>query len=324
MRNSNALITYGLYPATFVAELVFAYYAMQAGLPEPLIILLVTISAMVITAAFERIQPIHPNWNKPRNDVKTDVCHLLVSMVVLPELLEAALRAGFLVLAISLAPYLGADLWPTGWPLVLQLLLAMAISQFGEYWVHRAMHEVPWLWPYHAVHHSPGRLYWLNAARFHPVDIGIDSIVALTPLLLLGVPDQVMVLVTVWVAVHGLFQHCNVDIKLGPLNYIFSQAELHRWHHSLVPEEANTNYGNNIIFWDIVFGTMYYPKDRVASEHIGLHGLDNFPGSYWQQLMAPFRWREITRNSLAYQGSGGSSGATRATFSAPTSTDETN
>ncbi len=70
-------------------------------------------------------------------------------------------------------------------------------------------------------------------------------------------------------------------------------AELHRWHHSLKLAEANTNYGNNIIFWDIVFGTLFWPKNRDASEAIGLSDLPAFPRGYFGQLASPFRWRQI-------------------------------
>jgi sterol desaturase/sphingolipid hydroxylase (fatty acid hydroxylase superfamily) len=65
-------------------------------------------------------------------------------------------------------------------------------------------------------------------------------------------------------------------------------AELHRWHHSLDIEEANRNYGNNILFWDIVFGTVYWPKDRDASATIG-NNIPDYPKGYLGQLMAPFR-----------------------------------
>jgi len=90
-----------------------------------------------------------------------------------------------------------------------------------------------------------------------------------------------------------LFQHCNVRLRLGPLNYIFSMAELHRWHHSLKLEEANTNYGNNTIFWDIVFGTMFYPSGREAAAEVGLSGLPRFPQRYLGQLLSPLRWSQI-------------------------------
>ena len=81
-----------------------------------------------------------------------------------------------------------------------------------------------------------------------------------------------LLLYTVWVSVHGLFQHCNVRLRLGPLNYIFSMCELHRWHHSLKLEEANSNYGNNILFWDLVFDTNlkgpFFLAQSIAREMI--------------------------------------------------------
>jgi sterol desaturase/sphingolipid hydroxylase (fatty acid hydroxylase superfamily) len=87
-----------------------------------------------------------------------------------------------------------------------------------------------------------------------------------------------------------MFQHCNIRLRLGPLNYLFSMAELHRWHHSLVLSEANSNYGNNILFWDIVFGTVHYPRDRSASADIGLHDLPGFPRTWLAQVLSPWRW----------------------------------
>ncbi len=292
MINLKSIIRYGLFPTVFSGAMIFAYMGMKRGMDEGLLLAIVAIGTALITIVFERIQPKHLNWNVSKNDVKTDLVHALISMIFLPQLLEALLRALLLVLAIRLSEFIGFSVWPEHWPIALQVVLAMLISQFGEYWIHRGMHEIPFLWRFHAIHHSPKRLYWLNASRFHPLDTATSFSATLISLLILGVPDDVLVFVTVWMAVHGLFQHCNIDIKLGFLNYIFSLAELHRWHHSLKLEEANANYGNNIIFWDIVFGTMYYPKNKEASEYIGLHDIADFPESYPKQLLAPFKWKK--------------------------------
>ena len=94
-------------------------------------------------------------------------------------------------------------------------------------------------------------------------------------------------------AVHGLFQHANIVLRLGPLNWIFSMAELHRWHHSRRVEESNTNFGQNLIIWDIVFGTRFLPADREPPRDIGIAELPSFPMDYWGQLMSPLRWNEI-------------------------------
>jgi sterol desaturase/sphingolipid hydroxylase (fatty acid hydroxylase superfamily) len=179
--------------------------------------------------------------------------------------------------------------WPTDWSLLPQLVLALLISQFGEYWAHRAMHEIPYLWRFHAIHHSPERLYWLNAARFHPVDTAILLIISMAPLIILGAGPDILILLTVWMSTHGMFQHCNIRVRLGPLNYVFSMAELHRWHHALAPEQSNANYGNNILIWDLIFGTVYYPKDKLPSRHIGLRNGADFPKGYGAQILSPWR-----------------------------------
>jgi sterol desaturase/sphingolipid hydroxylase (fatty acid hydroxylase superfamily) len=209
-------------------------------------------------------------------------------MVLVPKLLELLVPP--MVLATTVWAIGEGGVWPSNWPLVLQLALALIISQFGEYWAHRLMHTVPLLWRLHAVHHSPRRLYFLNAARFHPLDTAASFTLALAPLVALGAGPDLMLQFSVWVAVHGMFQHCNIRVRLGPLNWVFSMAELHRWHHSLKLEEANANYGNNILFWDVVFGTVHWPADREASAQIGLGGMPNFPTSYLGQMLAPWRW----------------------------------
>jgi sterol desaturase/sphingolipid hydroxylase (fatty acid hydroxylase superfamily) len=87
----------------------------------------------------------------------------------------------------------------------------------------------------------------------------------------------------------GLFQHANIDFELGPLSWIFSVGEMHRWHHSEHLTEANHNYGNSFLFWDVVFGTWYRPRGLAAPEKLGIGGLEGFPQSWFRQLLEPFR-----------------------------------
>jgi sterol desaturase/sphingolipid hydroxylase (fatty acid hydroxylase superfamily) len=97
----------------------------------------------------------------------------------------------------------------------------------------------------------------------------------------------------IFVAVNGMLQHCNVKMRFGFLNWIFATAELHRWHHSKKLEESNTNFGNNIILWDILMGTRFCPSDRLPHSEIGLPDGTNFPETYWGHILTPLNWEEI-------------------------------
>jgi len=98
--------------------------------------------------------------------------------------------------------------------------------------------------------------------------------------------EGVLTTYLVFYGINGFFQHSNINVKFGFLNYIVSSSELHRWHHSEIPRESNGNYGNNLIIWDVIFGTWFLPKDRSVGE-IGLRNR-NFPKDYLTQLKAPF------------------------------------
>ena len=297
MKFIRTIITYCLFPVVFVGTMCLAILGMDNGLHKVIILSLVSLTTGLIIIIFEQINPNYKQWNHTQNDIKTDIMHALVSMTLVPHILDIALAVTLLGVALNLSNIVGFAFWPYDWNIIMQLTLAMLISQFGEYWVHRFMHEKPFLWRFHATHHSPKRLYFLNAARFHPIDTGASHLSAYPPLVILGAGEEVLLLVAIWIYVHGMFQHCNIHLKLGWLNYIFSMAEIHRWHHSLVLEESNANYGNNIIFWDIVFGTMFFPKDNKAKQYVGIANLPNFPQKYISQILSPFKWDTITGSS---------------------------
>jgi hypothetical protein len=85
------------------------------------------------------------------------------------------------------------------------------------------------------------------------------------------------------------FQHANIRLILGPLNWVFSTNELHRWQHADRPEEANRNYGGVLVIWDLVFGT-YLRRPGARPLRYGLFpGNERYPrASWWRQISVPF------------------------------------
>lgn len=257
--------------------------------------------AIVAIAVAERLVPYRVVWNRSHGDLGVDAVHAVVSGFGTTQLARPFVELGGAALAGWLSQAFAMTLWPARWSVWAQLSLALVVAELPQYWLHRWQHEHDFLWRFHSVHHSAPRLYWLNAARFHPIDLGVLYVVGYLPLVVLGCPRDVILLFGLFDAVFGMLQHCNVNVRLGWLNWIFSMAEPHRWHHSRTLREANTNYGSNLIVWDLVFGTFYLPADREPPAAIGIADLPSFPTTYVGQLAAPFRWRELRRSQAPHE-----------------------
>lgn len=289
----RTLLTWGLFPALFLTTQTLGLLGVQAGLPQVWLLIGLLVSTALLLTLLERVHAHVPDWNRFRGDFQADTGHLVTSILMVPELLNVLLFGGLAAAGLAAADASDWGVWPAHWPLLAQWALAMVLAEFGQYWAHRWAHEWEPLWRLHATHHSVSRLWWYNAGRFHPLDTAVQYTAQMLCLLPLGCPAEVVLLFTLFTGVHGMCQHTNIRMRLGPLNYVFSMAELHRWHHSRVLTESNANYGANLILWDLVFGTFSWPRDREASPDIGLVGLSAFPTRWLPQLASPFTWRRI-------------------------------
>jgi sterol desaturase/sphingolipid hydroxylase (fatty acid hydroxylase superfamily) len=284
------------FPVVTGSAIAAAIHWLEQGIDPFQVFVMAQVPAFAAVIALERVFPLHPEWSRSHGDVWVDVRHL-ATITLFGALIAPLLFLAGLAVASFATRWLGSPLWPDAWPLAAQLALALVAGELGQYWVHRLQHEKDWLWRFHAVHHSAPRLYWLNASRFHFLDIGLLSLGGNLVLIALGAPVPVLMLWILFSAIHGIFQHCNVPVRIGPLNWIFSMAELHRWHHSRLVAESNANYGQNLAIWDVVFGTRFLPADREPPAEIGLAQLPDFPMTWWAQILSPFRWRRVAQES---------------------------
>ncbi len=286
------LFSIAFFPLVLGGALLGAVGALAGGASLPVAVGVPTAVAVLVILGAERSFPHLRSWQRSHRDVAVDLAHA-VPVAGTARLVQALAPIAFLPGAAWLGERVGGSLWPDHWPWLAQLPLALLVAELFQYWGHRMMHEWEPLWRLHATHHSAPRLYFLNAARFHPLDIGLDTLLGLLPLVLLGCPAEVQGLFALFTAVFGFLQHCNVAVRLGPLNYVFSMAELHRWHHAPDPALANPHDGSNLIVWDLAFGTFLWPRHLAPPEEIGIPDLPGFPTGYWAQLASPWRWRSI-------------------------------
>ncbi len=248
----------------------------------------------VVVVLLEELVPLKRQWRPARTDIANDLLYLAIVQIALPELLVllAVLSVGSVVGA-HLTPVF--RLWPHYWPIWQQALLLLLSVDFLRYWLHRWAHENPLLWRVHAVHHSPHKLYWLNVGRVHFVEKALQFSVDSLPFIVLGVKKEVITLYFVFYCANGFLLHSNIRMRFGLLNYIMNTAELHRWHHSTVPEERDSNYGNNLIIWDLLFRTRYLPRKCTSVRELGLSNR-HYPLGFWRQLASPFQGNVLFSN----------------------------
>jgi sterol desaturase/sphingolipid hydroxylase (fatty acid hydroxylase superfamily) len=230
---------------------------------------------------------------------RTDIFHAIVGQGFGNQL-GAALAAGALALPLGWAGgRFGLALWPTDWPLALQVLVGVFVADGIEYARHRAEHEVSWLWPIHALHHSVDRMNVLKSGRGHALDMVLRHLIVFLPLAVIGAPTEVLLAYVAAVTVLGPIGHSNVDVRLPAfLHRVVMTPQVHRIHHARQTALALSNYANVFPVWDVMFGTFQDPT-RIQPDAFGVED-DVMPTTLWGQLAAPFAWRRLTaRASLA-------------------------
>lgn len=169
-------------------------------------------------------------------------------------------------------------------PIWLQAIEVIVIADVGFYLAHRAFHQVPFLWRFHAVHHSIEEMDWLAAHRVHPVDQVLTKSASYVPIFALGFAPAA---IGIYVAIYqwqSLLIHSNVKLNFGPLKWILASPQFHHWHHANEPQAYDKNFSGQLPFLDAIGGTLYMP-DRMPSTY-GTN--DPVPGVYHEQLAYPF------------------------------------
>jgi sterol desaturase/sphingolipid hydroxylase (fatty acid hydroxylase superfamily) len=141
------------------------------------------------------------------------------------------------------------------------MLLYILIRDFFYYLGHRCQHTVSFLWDIHAIHHSDTafsvttyiRQHWLNG----PLN---DLLVTIPMALVFKLPPVTMFDVSLVLSVWLFFAHMNVRLQLGRLSWVVTGPQLHRLHHSSMPEHVDTNFAQYFPIWDVLFGTYLPPK----------------------------------------------------------------
>jgi sterol desaturase/sphingolipid hydroxylase (fatty acid hydroxylase superfamily) len=238
--------------------------------------------------------PYTPSWGDIRKASRADVTYFLLAAPL--DALQMFLLVGLVAGTAQYHHYIQVfDIWPTGAPVLLQLLLVTLIVDVAKYWYHRWTHEVPLLWRYHSIHHSLDRLEMLRASYFYPIDIFLTVGIGTLAMIAFGVGHEIIIFHNVYAGITGLLNHSNADLRCGFFDHFLNSIGHHRAHHSVGLPGSQSNYGSFFNLADRMFGTRYLPEDQSSFEPLGLDETYDMPDTVLKQLAVPFRWQRIHR-----------------------------
>ncbi|WP_346837102.1 sterol desaturase family protein [Microbulbifer sp. SAOS-129_SWC] len=171
-------------------------------------------------------------------------------------------------------------------PLLVQVVLIVLCADFVLYWEHRLYHEVKWLWPVHAVHHSVEQMDWLAGSRGHFLQVFSERAMVMVPLYLLGADQAALDIYVTFAALQAILIHCNVKLPFGFLRHVFVTPQFHHWHHSSERPAIDTNYSAHTLLFDRLFNTCHMPADHWPANYGTTVRL---PRTVWGQLVHPLR-----------------------------------
>ena len=179
-------------------------------------------------------------------------------------------------------------------PALVSVVISVILLDMIIYLQHVMVHAVPVLWRLHRVHHADLDYDVTTGARFHPIEILLSMMIKFASILLLGAPVIAVIIFEVLLNGTAMFNHGNIRLPKSLdriLRWFVVTPDMHRVHHSVEDDEANSNFGFNLPWWDRIFGTY---RDQPRGGHqgmvIGIHKyrdarqVDQLPG----MLMLPF------------------------------------
>ena len=180
------------------------------------------------------------------------------------------------------------ETWMANWPIILQILFILFLTDIKSYWAHRLMHSRLG-WPIHALHHTDQNMNFATVYRIHFLEGIFRTLVTVTLLGWLHLPVGPTALAGIFTVWYSFYLHSELPWGHGSFRRILASPEHHRWHHADVPEA----YGKNLCLVfpviDVMFGTYYDPGP--CRTKIGVAGLkDDIISGQLHPFVQSWKW----------------------------------
>ena len=247
---------------------------------------LLTLKTIVLIALvfvpLERITALYPAQRILRAHWANDLIYLFLNSLLIKVGLFVLIGSTMAALRLAVPEVVTTAV--RSQPLWLQAVEVIVIADCGFYAAHRAFHEIPFLWRFHAIHHSIEEMDWLAAHRVHAVDQILTKGASVIPVFALGFSDAALAIFALSYQIQSLLIHSNTRISFGPLKWILASPPFHHWHHANEPDALDKNFAAQLPFIDALAGTLFLPRGRMPTRY----GTDDpVPDLYHQQVAYP-------------------------------------
>ncbi len=224
--------------------------------------------------------PLRPEW-------RTDLAYYFVGHILVQFILIAVTASSTTMDALIASDTVKSAIQSL--PIWLQFILAVFVADVFQAGLHRIYHNVPFLWRFHAVHHSSRHMDWLAGSRIHLVEILLTRSAVLTPLVVLGFSAPAINGYVILVGVQAVLAHANLRINFGWLEYVLVTPRYHHWHHARHADYMDVNYAIHLPLVDMLMGTFKRPPPNVWPDEYGVMKLETVPTGIMAQTLMPLR-----------------------------------
>jgi len=223
--------------------------------------------------------PLRPQW-------RTDIAYFFLSHLLVQFILIAVTTSTSTVDALVASQLMKAAIQAL--PLWLQFLLAVFFADLFQSLLHRMYHNLPWLWRFHAIHHSSQQMDWLAGSRMHLFEVVLTRSAVLLPLVVLGFSTSALNAYVLLVGLQAVLAHANLRTRFGWLERVLVLPRYHHWHHAREKGYIDVNYAIHLPLIDMMMGTFKLPRDDSWPQEYGVMKSESVPDSFIKQQVSPF------------------------------------
>lgn len=265
-------------PAMIAGVLLFWSLGPAALLKNPWTLTITSSGIVVVVLLLELINERHSGWRMNKREFFTDLYYVILSATVIAWFTENFADGPLSKVKESLGI---TTPWVTSLPWLVQIMLVVFLIEFGQYWMHRLMHNWTPAWLTHAPHHHLTQLNAAKGAVGNPIEL---FLITLSVLALFDFDKTALFAAFNTTGVISTFAHANVRAD-PPIwySYFFTTIRHHSLHHSTDYEATRSNYGNSLILLDRIFGTYREGEGILVGQD------ERRRLSIWEQTVFPFQ-----------------------------------